>query len=49
MSNGKFNGYGRQIYYDWKTFYEGYFKNGKRHGPGKIVSNKTEILKGYWI
>ena len=39
------NGYGRVIY-DIGDYYEGYFKNGKRHG--KFYYTNGEIQDGIW-
>jgi antitoxin component YwqK of YwqJK toxin-antitoxin module len=30
------------------SFYEGEWKNGKQHGPGKIVYKNGQILYGNW-
>lgn len=38
-----------QIYYNDKIIYEGFFLNGKYHGPGKLYKNTTDKpLQGMW-
>lgn len=34
---GRLHGYGKEISADGKRYYEGQFKEGVRHGRGKIV------------
>ena len=43
------NGYGRQIYCDG-NYYEGYWKDGNKHGWGrKVYSTSGKVEEGNWI
>ena len=47
MINGKLNGYARVIYNDG-MYYQGQYKDQKKHGRGKYVYNDGRVEDGNW-
>ena len=42
--NGERNGYGRELYNEYKLKFEGEYKNGKRNGKGKEFNYRGELI-----
>jgi len=46
-STNKKEGFGIQVFPDG-TIFEGFFKGGRKHGSGRLVTHAGEVLMGDW-
>ena len=44
----KFNGFGVLYRHKERSYYEGYFVDGKEHGAGRKVYENGSVVRGYW-
>jgi len=44
----KKDGFGMQVFPDG-TIFEGFFKNGRKNGKGRLLTHKGEVILGDWM
>ncbi|XP_049851483.1 uncharacterized protein LOC126326072 [Schistocerca gregaria] len=48
LEKGIRNGFGEYQYYHSGSIYQGYYRNGKRHGKGTVIFKNSSKLDGYF-